>query len=202
MTESYSIPVSMLRQWAYCPRIVIFMEVMRIKTPSPMHVSQGVTLHNRYAMLEKRRGLSRFGLEGFQKEFSISMQSKRYGIHGIVDGILIGETGVHVLEFKPERQIVPYGHLYQTMGYGLLAEEHYGKPLKGLHILHGEKGKTVSVVEDDLEKYRTKTISIIDDMIHAISLGAIPPSSAHDSKCAQCEYINFCNDRDIEYELQ
>ena len=201
-TESYSLPVSMLRQWVYCPRIVFFNEVLRVVTCAPPLVAQGVDLHRRYSMLERRRGLSRYGLEGFEKLFAKPMKSVRLGIHGIVDGVLVGKESVHVMEFKPERRQVPQGHLLQTMGYGLLAEEHIGLPLGGIHILHGERGRTVSVVGEQLEPLRLMTLAAIEAARKMIEEAIMPSSSAGDMKCAQCEYLNFCNDREISYELQ
>lgn len=201
-TESYSLPVSLLRQWAYCPRIVFFREAMRIAASEPFHVMQGIEAHRRYAMLERRRGLSRFGLEGFRKAFSVPMKSERLGIHGIVDGILVGEESIHVIEFKPDSRHVPAGHLFQTMGYGMLAEEHYAMPLAGLHILHGEKGHTVSVTGERLEVLRWKTLDAISHARKIVGEAFMPTSPAADSKCAQCEYLNFCGDRDVKVELQ
>ena len=202
MTESYSLPVSMLRQWAYCPRIVFFNEVMRVTGCAPPLVAQGVDLHRRYSMLERRRGLSRYGLDEFEKVFTVPMKSVSLGLHGIVDGVLVGVDTVHVIEFKPERRHVPSGHLLQTMGYGLLAEEHFGLPLGGIHILHGERGRTVSVVGEQLEPLRLATHAAIAAARQMVDEAIMPPSSAGDVQCAQCEYLNFCNDRDISYELQ
>lgn len=192
----------MLRQWAYCPRIVFFNEVMRVAGSQPPHVSQGIESHRRYAMLERRRGLSRFGLEGFRKVFSVSLKSIRLGIHGIVDGVLLGTNTVHVIEFKPERRHVPAGHLLQTMAYGLLAEERYSMPLAGVHILHGEKGRTISVTGEGLVALRKETLAAIVQARKVVEDAFMPQSPAPDLKCSQCEYLNFCGDRDIGVELQ
>ena len=175
---------------------------MRVAPTSPLWVEQGIENHVRQAMLEKRRGLRRFGLDGYEKMFNVTLKSETLGIHGIVDGILKGESDIHVLEFKPSAESVPPAYWIQATGYGLIAAEHFGLPLQGIHILCGKKGKTVSRIGNELATAIDAARRVIAEIRECIECGLMPASSASDAKCIQCEFVNFCNDRNLVYELE
>ena len=59
-----SLPVSYIRQFCFCPRIPFLSVFLEIKPPSPLWVQDGVDFHEKAAMLQKRRKLSKFNLSG------------------------------------------------------------------------------------------------------------------------------------------
>ncbi len=199
-TESYSVPVSLLRQYRFCPRIVYFCEVMGIKPQAPIWVAQGVAQHERQIMLERRRVLSRFGLEDASRLFNVELKSERLLMHGVADAILLTSETVYVLEFKPNATKISYGHIVQAMAYGFIAEEQFEKKLGGVHILYGPKGKTQSTC--DVERWREPVLEEIRNLHVLLVSDTMPSSAAEAGKCCQCEYLNFCNDRDWDIEYK
>lgn len=81
---------------------------LEIKPPPPLWVKDGVDFHEKAAMLQKRRKLSKFNLSGkgvFKS--NIYLKSSVYPIHGIADGIFIMEDGEIIpLEFKAQDNFV------------------------------------------------------------------------------------------------
>lgn len=59
-----SLPVSYIRQFCFCPRIPFLSVFLEIKPPPPLWVKDGVDFHEKAAMLQKRRKLSKFNLSG------------------------------------------------------------------------------------------------------------------------------------------
>jgi len=74
-----------------------------------------------------------------------------------------------------------------------MAEELYERPCKSLFILYGDKGKTHHIRFD--QKLREDVISKIEDIKASFEKPMLPASSASDAQCGQCEYLNFCADR-------
>ena len=101
-----SLPVSYIRQFCFCPRIPFLSVFLEIKPPSPLWVQDGVDFHEKAAMLQKRRKLSKFNLSGkgvFKS--NIYLKSSVYPIHGIADGIFIMEDG----------EIIPVSYTHLTL---------------------------------------------------------------------------------------
>jgi CRISPR-associated exonuclease Cas4 len=197
-TKSYSLPVSILRQFCFCPRIPFFNEVMGVYSESPLWVQQGVDEHIRQTMLEKRRNLTRFGLTNGESHFSVELKSDILGLHGIADMLISTETSIYVVEFKPNTEFIQHSHILQAVAYGMIAEEVFQKTLSGVYILYGNRGQIKSI--KGIDKYKQETIRTIDRLHKTVQSLSLPHSDSHSNKCAQCEYINFCNDRNIEYE--
>ena len=133
-----SLPVSYIRQFCFCPRIPFLSVFLEIKPPSPLWVQDGVDFHEKAAMLQKRRKLSKFNLSG-KGVFKSNIYLKRsvYPIHGIADGIFIMEDGEIIpLEFKAQDNFVASrGHILQLTGYAILLEEKFQREVKQGFIL-------------------------------------------------------------------
>lgn len=195
-TKSFSVPVAMLRQYCFCPRIVFFQEVQGLAPAEPPWVRQGVDAHRRVAMLEKRRGLRRLGLDAGERRFDVPLCSERLGLHGIADGVVIGDGWVAALEFKPEISRVRPAHWVQAVAYGMLAEEQFARPLRCVALLYGPRGQT-AVCAGDLAAEKARAAATVAAVRRLLASPLPPPSDAAPDKCAQCEYFNFCNDREL-----
>ncbi len=101
-TDSFSVPVSLLRQYAFCPRIPFFYLIRNLHPPFWPWVKQGLGFHEKTQMLAKRRNLSRFGLTGeFTLEADVALKSETLHLHGICDAVLTLVSAQMVpLEFK------------------------------------------------------------------------------------------------------
>ncbi len=123
---SSSLPVSLLRQYTFCPRIPWFMETLGLNPPRPPWVRQGIDHHQRERMLQRRRRLSRYGLDEARLVEEPQLRAPELGLHGRPDALLETEDAAYPLEFKLGDSRPANGHLLQIAAYALLAESSLG----------------------------------------------------------------------------
>jgi CRISPR-associated exonuclease Cas4 len=194
--EEDSLPISIIRQHCFCPRIPYFSMVLGITPPLQPWMKSGVTFHEKMAMLEKRRKLTNFGLkEDCRFENGFPIKSRRLGIHGICDGILISATGdVYPLEFKEvDVGFIKRGHRMQLIAYAMVLSEIYARPVNAAFLLFGLKGKVCRVDIDEAGK--ESCLRLISEIKKNLTDEVLPASPATEKQCCQCEFLNFCADR-------
>ena len=189
---SFSVPVNLIRQWRYCPRVVYYMELISGSVHRPIWVKQGEDFHQLEERLWQRRNLSRFGLQKGKKHYRLSMKNSRLELHGIADLVIETDDAVYPIEFKISANNKKRGDLLQLVAYGMLAEEHF-KKTASVGFLVG-KGKILHEISID-KGNRQKVVMICEDINAMLQKGKKPDSSASLVQCSACEYVNFCNDR-------
>lgn len=190
----YSIPIHLLRQYSFCERIPNFQELLKLNPPRPQWVKQGEELHKKQQKVFKNRTLKRFGLEAAKQDFNITVDSSSLQLHGIVDSVLITDEQIYPIEFKLAGKKPTKGQLLQLTAYGMLLEKTYKLPCKTGFILYEERGKTHTVNFTEKSKQQVKNVR--NKIIKGLENALMPHSSATASQCTQCEYLNYCNDRD------
>ena len=191
--KSYSLPISLIRQYLFCPRIPYYQELMQLNPNRPIWVNQGNEYHEKQQRLFKDRTLKRFGLNQAQMHFKQELLSEKLGIHGIADCILTSSDKIYPVEFKLYGNKPSKSQIYQTIAYGLVAAESQQKQFDTAFILFEKKGKTHKITVTHQQKQ--KVIKTIKQIKHMLKSGNKPDSSASQQQCTQCEYINYCNDR-------
>lgn len=195
-TKQYSIPISMLRQYCFCPRIPYFYLVRQIVPAEKVWMRQGIDEHTRQSMLNKRRNLSRYGIdsENWTILHNVELFSETKSLHGICDAIIKAPLENILLEFKnTENLFNNTGSKIQLCAYALCYEEMFQTNVNRGFILYGKKGKCYEIAFDN--ELREKTEKTRDAIIKTIIKGTLPDSSAESNKCSQCEFFNFCSDR-------
>ena len=189
---SYSIPVNLIRQWCYCPRVAYYLELTEFSVKHPAWVKQGSSYHDRESLLWERRNLSRFNLKQGNKHYNVAMSDKKLGIHGISDMIIETTDAVYPVEFKLSIESKKRGDILQLVAYAMLAQIHFQKSCN-ISFIIGKDGSLCKVnVDESKMKQTDKVISEIKVMINK---GYKPESNASLAQCGICEYVNFCNDR-------
>jgi len=189
---SYSVPVSLIRQWCYCPRVVYYMELTDIAFHRPAWVKQGENFHRTETTLWQRRNLSRFNLDEGEIHHNLTMRDDGLELHGIVDMAIETDDAVYSVEFKLSATSKKRGDQLQLAGYAMLLEKHFSKP-SPVGFLVG-KGKVLHSINIDADK-RDAVKAIADKIRRMLRRGLKPESSASVAQCCACEYVNFCNDR-------
>ena len=190
------IPISMLRQYCFCPRVVYYHLVRQITSSEKLWVTQGINEHTRQTMLNNRRNLSRYHIDADNWKITnnIELYSESLSIHGICDCIIETSEEIIVTEFKStENYICSLGAQIQLCAYGLCCEEKYQIPIHRGFILYGRKGRTYEVLFN--EELRAKTTRVINRIKEIMDTETHPDSTAEAKKCCQCEFFNFCADR-------
>lgn len=190
-----SIAIVQFRQFSFCPRIPWYQVNSYAPMKENLWMTQGSEYHlNREALLRKRL-LKRFQKQNVKINYRINVFSKKLGIHGIVDAILENEDGIFPVEFKMNPNLHLQGIKNQMLGYMLCLEEMYRKKISLGFLIYGKNAKVKDIKFSEEE--RTQVIRIIDKVREIQNSNFLPESSASKEKCLQCEYLNFCNDRNI-----
>ncbi len=187
-----SIPINLIRQWCYCPRVVYYMELMNIDYHQPRWVQQGEDFHKMEEKLWSRRNLSRFNLKTGKTYYNLMLQSEQLGLHGIVDMAVETNEAVYAIEFKLSVNSKKKGDYLQLVAYAMLLERHFLKPsLVGFLVGKGQVLHTINIDESK----RKSVMQVSHKIREALQSGLKPESSATVNQCCTCEYVNFCNDR-------
>lgn len=191
--NTYKIPIHLIRQYLFCPRVVYFLEVLNIPKQTPIWVSEGEEFHKSISKLLKRRTLSKFGVGGALFEENVSLAHKDYRFYGICDGLIFTDFNIIPIEMKLHGNKPTYSQKMQLVAYGMLAEKIYQKKFNIGFILYEKKSKNIPL---NITEYDKKNLlKIVNEIILLIEKGLLPYSSANENKCLQCEFENYCNDR-------
>lgn len=189
----YKLPIHLIRQYLFCPRVVYFLEVLNIPKVSPIWVKEGEAHHKKQAELFKRRTLSRFGLENAEFKSNVTLSRDDLNFYGICDGLIVSQTHIYPVEIKLHGDKPTKAQRMQLIAYGILAEKKFAKAFDLGFVLYEKNGKTVPVKVSENDKQ--EVITKVNEIIKMILVGKLPYSSADDEKCTQCEFENYCNDR-------
>lgn len=143
------IPVTWIKQYHVCPRIVYFLSVLGATERTTESMLEGRIKHVKEGKLEERRktigGDRRTRVE--RRWTKLYIASKRLGLRGLVDEVADVKDGLTVVEVKnsePPRK-PPKHHLYQAVAYAMLAEEALMKPVRKIMFIYLPSGKKLTV---------------------------------------------------------
>ncbi|WP_171017462.1 CRISPR-associated protein Cas4 [Aliarcobacter thereius] len=189
----YKLPIHLIRQYLFCPRVVYFLEVLSIPKASPIWVKEGENYHKKQEKLFKRRTLSRFGLENAKFWQNVNLSYDDLNFYGICDALIISNTNIYPVEIKLHGQKPTKAQKMQLIAYGILAEKIYKKEFNLGFISFDKSAKTIPInVNNEMKQDVQK---IVNKIINLIKSENLPYSDAQDEKCTQCEFLNYCNDR-------
>ena len=186
------IPINLIRQYHFCPRIVYFNLFTNIKPIFPRHVELGKNYHQLQYNLTKHRKFKKLNIN--YKEILIEkyLENETLNINGIVDLAFIGDEVIPV-EFKFIDKKPSYYYMLQVVGYGMLLEKEFNLPFRRGYIIYSNNIKFYPIILSD--KIKKDFFNTIKEIKKIEQIGILPDSSANENKCSQCEYINYCDDR-------
>jgi len=191
----YEIPINLIRQYYFCPRIVYFRYLIGFDSHEQIWVQQGKKHHERQYMLMKNRNLSRFGIKQGKVFYSDFLKNDYLKIHGFADAVIATDTEVAPVEFKLSRSKITKGYFYQLAAYGVCAEIKYNKKCEKGFFLFEDKGKVLEKAITD--EHKNEIAELLNNISRMLEYEIMPDSSASAHQCSQCEYLNFCNDRNF-----
>jgi CRISPR-associated exonuclease Cas4 len=184
--------VSDLKQYYYCPRVVYYQYVLPVDRVATYKMEKGTAVQGELEILEARRKLKEYGLKEGKRIFNPWVNSKALGLSGKLDLLIETEKEFYPVDFKFTKGRPYKNHLYQLAGYALILESDRQKPVnKGFVYLIPLRDAVVFDITDNLKQECLGTLEEIRKMIKEERFPA-PPS--HRSKCADCEYQNYCRD--------
>lgn len=192
---SFSLPISILRQHIFCPRIPVYTLVRNLDPPRPFWVDIGADYHIERRALLQKNGSKIFKANPPQNyRFNVPVYSDTLLIHGRVDSLATFNDRVLPIEFKYFAGGLALNHKVQAVAYSLCLRE-MGFTVPEFMLISGKKAKNylVPITEADINW----TKKVIETVHQNIELGLVPESSASEARCTQCEFLNFCADRDF-----
>jgi CRISPR-associated exonuclease Cas4 len=186
------IPVTDLKQWAYCERIVYYHRVMPVYGQPTFKMKEALAAQDLIESLEMRRGLRAYGFEGAVRRFGVWLSNETLGLSAKTDLILQREDSLAVVDFKLTAGDPGENHRMQLAAYTMLAEAEYHVP-SPLAFLYRIPDNRIFPIEinEVLRQAVTMAVKRIREM--ELSQGFPPPTSVH-KRCAECEYVNYCAD--------
>lgn len=184
--------VNDLKQYAYCPRIVFYQYVMPVSKVPTYKMQHGQQAEAHLDQMEKRRKLTRYGLEQGKRHFHVWLSSERLGLSGKLDLLIETEKGFYPVDFKFTAGRKYDNHRYQLCGYALLVEDKFGGSVSGgfLYLIPEDEVVEVPITNE----LRDKTSTALEDARRFIRQQQMPPPTPYEERCTDCEYRNYCAD--------
>lgn len=186
------IPVTDLKQWAYCERIVYYHRVMPAVAKTTFKMREALAAQDLVESLEMRRGLQAYGFEGARRRFNVWLSDAGLGLSGKMDLVLEASDRVAVVDFKLTSGEVGENHRLQLAGYSMLAEVTYGSPAV-MAFLYRIPDNRVFAVEVTQE-LRAAVVRAVADIRQIGDTQWCPPATPVRNRCVECEYANYCAD--------
>jgi CRISPR-associated exonuclease Cas4 len=187
------IPVTLIKEYHVCPRIVYFREVAHAPERTTESMQEGKKKHEKISELENRRTtlLAERKQQVKRRWDSIYASSEKIGIFGVIDCVVQTETGYHLIEHKSgtvPRKPRP-NHIYQAAAYAMLAEESLGITIRDIIIDYSSAKKSFAIpLTDEIRKHVLWTVSQIRKIIEK----EILPAFKLKRYCNVCGYRCIC----------
>ena len=180
--NEYTIPISALNHYAFCPRRCALIHVEGIFIHNE-HTVKGSLLHDR---------ADRPGHEidcDVQSIRALLLFSKQYGLSGKADVIERHEKSYVPVEYKKGQKRSWENDNIQLCAQVLCLEEMFGISVPRGFIYHvGSKRRREVVIDQDL---RRKTIETIQSVRNLLNSHQVPPAVL-EPKCKECSLHEVC----------
>ncbi len=186
------IPVTWIKQYHFCPRIIYYLGVLGCNEKLTESMIEGKEFH----LTEEGRAKRRKTVAGRRREdvkalwSRLAVASTKIGLYGIIDEVSETNNGLIIVESKfmkaPKK---PYlSHIYQAAAYAMLAEEALGKIARKIAIKYIRDNKTFEIpLTEDLKKHVLWTVSRIKSIINNEK---IPRGNF--KMCKNCGFTKIC----------
>ncbi len=186
------IPVTDLKQWVYCARIVYYHRAMPAVGKPTFKMREAIAAQELIESLEMRRSLEKYGLENARRRFNVWMHDEGLGLSGKADLVLESQTEVAVVDFKLTSGEPGENHRMQLAGYCLLAEATYGIPARRGFMYRIPDSRVFTIeITDGLRRAVTVAGTGIRDVAET---QLCPEPTEVRGRCLECEYANYCAD--------
>ena len=186
------IPVTDLKQWAYCQRIVYYHHVMPAIGKPTFKMREAIAAQDLIESLEMRRSLQAYGLDSAQRRFGVWLKDETLGLSAKTDLLLESPDRIAVVDFKLTASDVGDNHRMQLAGYSMLAEIAYQRPAPVAFLFRIPDNRVFPVeITADL---RSAVIKAIADIRYLADQQLCPPPTPVRGRCLECEFANYCAD--------
>jgi CRISPR-associated exonuclease Cas4 len=186
------IPVTDLKQWAYCERIVYYHRVLPAIGKPTFKMREAIAAQELIERLEMRRNLIEYGLEGARRRFNVWLSNQALGLSGRVDLLLETKDQVAVVDFKLSSGVPGDNHRAQLGGYSLLAEAVCMLPARVAFLYRIPDNHVFSIeITPEMRECVRESVRAIRALAEA---QMCPPPTTIRGRCKECEFANYCGD--------
>lgn len=186
------IPVTDLKQWAYCQRIVYYHRAMPAAVRPTYKMKEALGAQELIERLETRRCLKEYGLEGTRRRFNVWLRDEDLGLSGKVDLLLEGEEETAVVDFKLTSGEPGENHRLQLAAYSLLAEAVCGRPARRGFLYRIPDNRVFPL--EVTEALRREVIEAAGEIRRVEQTQWCPEPTTARARCLECEFANYCTD--------
>ena len=186
------IPVTDLKQWAYCPRVVYYHRVMPAPPRPTYKMKEGLAAQDLIESLETRRKLREYGLDGARRRFGLWLDNKELGLAGKIDLLLEAKDEIAVVDFKLTSGEPGQNHRLQLAGYSLLSEAVFGLPARRAFLYRIPDNRIFA--EPVTEELRQAVKTAVADIRRMGASQWCPEPTEVRGRCVECEFANYCAD--------
>jgi CRISPR-associated exonuclease Cas4 len=186
------IPVTDLKQWAYCPRVVYYHRVMPAPPRPTYKMKEGLAAQDLIENLETRRKLREYGLDDARRRFGLWLDNKDLGLAGKIDLLLEAKDEIAVVDFKLTSGEPGQNHRLQLAGYSLLAETALGMPARRAFLYRIPDNRIFP--EPVTEQLRRAVKTAVADIRRTGDTQFCPEPTEVRGRCVECEFANYCAD--------
>lgn len=197
----YSLPpaplpltVSDLKQFVYCPRIIHFTRTLPLKRPTTYKMEEGKLEHESNEEKEARRSLRAYGLKEGQRHFGVRLNSSRLGLSGLLDMVIITPNEAIPVEFKNSCGPLALNHKYQLVAYALLVEDEWRINVRRgfVYFIPAKRAEELTI-SPNMRHFVKEALAQIRQII---ACEIVPAATRQKRRCIDCEFKNYCLDRD------
>ena len=186
------IPVTDLKQWVYCKRIVYYHRVMPAFGKPTFKMREAIAAQDLVESLEVRRGLQAYGFEDARRRFNVWLSDATLGLSGKADLLLEAPGRVAVVDFKLTSGELGDNHRAQLAGYSMLAEAVLGVPAKRAFVYRIPDNRIFAV--DITPELRAAVLAAVAAIRQMCNVEWCPPPTPVRGRCVECEFANYCAD--------
>jgi CRISPR-associated exonuclease Cas4 len=186
------IPVTDLKQWTYCARIVYYHRVMPALAKPTFKMKEAIAAQDLIESLEMRRGLKEYGIETAGRRFGVWLKDTALGLSGKLDLLLESADQVAAVDFKLTSGEPGDNHRMQLTGYSLLAETATGLPARRGFLYRIPDGRVFPIEITDA--LRQSVLAAIKGIRRVSEEQSLPEATVVRGRCVECEFANYCAD--------
>ncbi len=191
---TWTLTVTDLKQYAYCPRILYFTRCLPHVRPVTAKMAEGIQAQEAEEAREQRRQLRSYGFTTGARHFAVSLYSATLGLTALVDMVISqpdGKAIVIPVDYKMSDLAGPHFRL-QLACYGLLLEEEMGLPAPYgfLYLIPERRAERIPLSAALKLEART----LLAEMRRVVEAEIMPEPTLQAARCVNCEFRRFCND--------
>lgn len=189
--QEEAVTISLLKQYAYCPRVVYYETCTPKVRPVTYKMLAGNNAHDRERSRAARRTMFAYQVPAGERHFDVRLVSPELGLAGLVDEVVTTPDEALVVDYKMS-DWAGDNHLIQVAAYSLLVEAGFNLPVKRSFIYLMKVRRFEEVPVDS--GLRNSVLETLQNIRQIRDCEYMPPPVEAKNKCLSCEFRRFCND--------